>query len=144
MIVLLDTNTWISAFLTPRGTPGRVVTLIRLGLLDAVASERLWSELGRAVEYDRVRKALERDGLLEDARRFVQAHPKVALVPSVAPVANWVASDPDDDWVVQCALTAKAERIVTGDKALLELRQVQDVRVVTPRELLDEIGVVVE
>jgi predicted nucleic acid-binding protein len=53
-------------------------------------------------------------------------------------------SDPDDDWVVQCALTAKAERIVTADKALLALRQVQAARVVTPRELLDEIGVVVE
>ena len=144
MIVVLDTNIWLSAFLTPRGIPGRVVMLVRMGIVRAVSSSKLWGELTRAAEYDRVRLPLQRDGVWEDTRRFLGSHPNVTLVTSVEPTTNWLPSDPDDNWVIQCAITAKADRIVTGDKGLRELEAVEGVRIVTPRALVDEIGVIVE
>ena len=45
MIVVLDSNVWASAFLAPRGVPGSILTLVRMGLLRAVSSSRLWNEL---------------------------------------------------------------------------------------------------
>ncbi len=41
---------------------------------------------------------------------------------------------------IGCALTASAERIVTGDGKLLELRAVEDVTIVTARQFLAEIA----
>jgi putative PIN family toxin of toxin-antitoxin system len=144
MIVVLDTNIWLSAFLSPRGLPGRLVTLVRMGMIQAVSSPKLWAELTRAADYDRVRIPLQRKGLWEDTRRFLASHPKVTLVASVEPSENWLPKDPDDNWVIQCAVTAKADRIVSGDKPLLELEIVQGVKIVTPRALVDEIDVVIE
>lgn len=144
MILVLDSNIWLSAFLSPRGTSGRLFELVRLGLLDVVSTEKLWEELSRSAEYDRVRKPLERDGVWADTRLFLATRPNVRFVPSIVPVANWVTADPDDNWVVQCALTARADRIVTGDKALRALNVVESVKIVSARELLDETGIVVD
>lgn len=138
MIAVLDTNVWTSAFLSPQGAPGRLVTFVRMGLLDVVSSSRLWDELQRAVRYDRVRRLLERDGLWHDTEAFLQKHPRVTFVVAVEPTSNWLPQDIDDNWVIQCALTARADRIVSGDKALLALGQVGGIKIVSPRELLTE------
>ena len=42
--------------------------------------------------------------------------------------------DPDDAPILACALAAKADLFVTGDKALLEMLAVESVPVVSPRE----------
>ena len=68
----------------------------------------------------------------------------VTLVASVEPTSNWLPKDPDDDWVIRCALTAKADRIVSGDKPLLELKAVEGVKIVSPRDLVEEIGIVLD
>jgi predicted nucleic acid-binding protein len=47
-----------------------------------------------------------------------------------------VVRDPDDDHVLACALTARAELIVTGDSGLLTLLNYQNIPIVTPAEAL--------
>jgi len=42
-------------------------------------------------------------------------------------VPSVVIRDPDDDHVLACALTARAELIVSGDKDLLDLNTYQDI-----------------
>lgn len=41
MIVVPDSNIWLSAFLSPRGTSGRLFELVRLGLFDVASAEKL-------------------------------------------------------------------------------------------------------
>jgi predicted nucleic acid-binding protein len=41
-----------------------------------------------------------------------------------------VAPDPDDDAVIATALAANAERVVTGDRALLSVSEYQGVRII--------------
>ncbi len=53
-------------------------------------------------------------------------HP-VAIVPTIL-------DDPDDDQVLACALAAKAELIVSGDRHLLDLKE--RLRVVTAAEAI--------
>jgi uncharacterized protein len=43
--------------------------------------------------------------------------------------------DPDDIPVVACAIAGGADVLVTGDKALLDLQEIDGIRVVSPREL---------
>ena len=48
-----------------------------------------------------------------------------------------VVKDDPDNRILECALAGKAEAIVTGDRALLALREYRGVRVVGLREYLD-------
>jgi predicted nucleic acid-binding protein len=51
-----------------------------------------------------------------------------------------IAPDPDDDVVLGTALAAKADFIVTGDRALRSVVQFQGIRIVSVAEALEAIG----
>jgi predicted nucleic acid-binding protein len=44
-------------------------------------------------------------------------------------------SDPDDAPVLACAVATKADVFVTGDKALLDLGEIEDMPILSPRQL---------
>ncbi len=44
-------------------------------------------------------------------------------------------SDPDDILVLACAVAAKSDAFVTGDKLLLNLRKIEGMPIISPREL---------
>lgn len=47
-----------------------------------------------------------------------------------------ICRDPDDDKILDCALSARAKYIVTGDKDLLSLGWFQSIEIVTPAAFL--------
>jgi len=50
----------------------------------------------------------------------------------------WVADRDDDDRILECALAARAEYLVTGDKEhSLPLHSIGATRIVTPADFLD-------
>jgi len=51
-------------------------------------------------------------------------------------ISNWVASDPDDDKVIECAVEAQADYIVTGNMRHFPER-VRGVVTPGPRAFLD-------
>ncbi len=48
--------------------------------------------------------------------------------------------DADDIPILACAIAGKADVFVTGDKELLELRKIEDLAVVSPRELWNQLA----
>lgn len=48
--------------------------------------------------------------------------------------------DPDDVPVLACAVSAKANVFVTGDKALLDLRRIDDMPILSPRQLWQKLS----
>ncbi len=48
--------------------------------------------------------------------------------------------DSDDIPILACAIAGKADVFVTGDKELLELRKIEDLAVVSPRELWNRLA----
>ena len=48
--------------------------------------------------------------------------------------------DADDIPVLACAIAGKADVFVTGDKELLDLRKIEDLAVVSPRELWNQLA----
>jgi putative PIN family toxin of toxin-antitoxin system len=52
------------------------------------------------------------------------------------PVVVQAARDPEDNHVLGCALAARAEIIITGDKDLLALHPIENIAVVTPAQFL--------
>jgi hypothetical protein len=56
MIVVFDTNVVISALLSPRGAPARVIDLWEAEVFDLAISMPLLDELRRVLDYERVKK----------------------------------------------------------------------------------------
>lgn len=76
----------------------------------------------------------------ESLLRFLRTEP--LLVPG-KPKERIVPDDPDDDFVVACALEGNADYIISGDPHLTELKSYRGIEILPPaefvtRELLSE------
>jgi uncharacterized protein len=130
--VVLDTNIIVSGLLNPRGAPAAI--------LDSATSEQFRCFLSESV-IDEYEEVLARDYLRIDpnrAARFIRALRRVAVL--VRPQGKLIVTrDPDDDKVVECAVEAGADFIVTGNTRDFP-SQFRGVRVVTPRDFLVILG----
>jgi putative PIN family toxin of toxin-antitoxin system len=128
IIVIFDTNIFISAF-EFGGVPRDAFLLAASGLFELYTSPILLDE---------------RTGVLHD--RFGYSHEKVqdtrkrlkrlcTLVEPAEAISD--CSDPDDNRVLECAVSAKAGYIVTGDRALLRLSPFRGIQIVTAAQLLE-------
>ena len=140
MIVVVDSNVWVSAFLSRSEVPAQVVGACLHGAVTFAATKHLLEELEQVFDYERIRTALEARGVIEEARAAIALLRRtVLLVKDVEPRQQWVLDDPDDDWVIQCALSADADYIVSGDQNLLSLRRVGATRIVSPSDFMNEV-----
>ena len=133
MIVVLDTNVWISAlqFARHRGTPTRA--LEKAMSEDVIAScIEIETEILRVLvekfswEWDRAHAAL--DMVLARAIH-VQLHGTVE-----------VCRDPQDNMFLECAMRAKADLLVAGDKDLLVLNSYKGTQIITPAEYVGNVA----
>jgi len=123
--VFLDTNVLIAAF----AARGLCADVFRLAATDhtLLIGAPVLVEMRRILETKLRMPAPARNEVLQVLRRFEQ-------VPAAkAPVALGI-EDPDDDWVLACAIAGSAEVFVTGDKALLRLHQAGQLPIVSPRQ----------
>ncbi len=130
--VVLDTNVVVSGLLRQKGAPAAI--------LDAATSKQFRCYVSESL-LDEYREVLTRDYLGLDQRRaarFIGDLREIAIF--VVPRKKvTVARDPDDDRVLECALEAGADFIVTGNIRDFPA-QFRGVRVVTPRDFLFVLG----
>ena len=125
MRVFLDTNVLVAAFAT-RGMCADVVRTV-LAEHEWVVSETVLGELRRVLG-DKI--GLPEKGVLSIID-FVRQQAKLADQKEGSPGVS--LRDPDDVPVLNEALGGSADVLVTGDKDLLELERVQEMRILTPR-----------
>lgn len=128
MRVVLDTNILISACWKPGGNEARMIELVQTGVLVACVSD------GLVAEYREVaaRKKFEKQRVcLAAAIETI-----LSRAVSVAPLENCDAcGDPDDNLLLECALAAEAQFVVTGNLADFPAEW-RGVRVVNARAML--------
>jgi putative PIN family toxin of toxin-antitoxin system len=129
--VVFDTNIYISAFITPGGRGEAAYRQAVDGRLALFTSVPILTELAR-----KLREKFEWDDAhLTAAIRHVAA---VATVVRPTERLALLADDPDNR-ILECALVANAEAIVTGDRHLLALGSYQGVQVITLAKFLENI-----
>jgi len=133
----LDLNVLVSALLSPRGAPARLLDLWRDEAFIAVTSETLLAALEQVLsrptfahKYGLSSESIA--ALLQGLRRFALVTPGVYRVADVAP-------DAEDDAVLACAVEGNADYLVTGDKGLLSLDEYEGVHIVTPTAFVKEL-----
>jgi hypothetical protein len=130
---VLDANVLISAILSPRGAPARLLQAWQAGKFDLVISPGLLAELRRALAYPK----LERLVPAADADAFVAWISRSGLL-AVDPVGEPPvrAIGPDDDYLLALAAAERAV-LVSGDAHLTVLADRFPVR--TPAAFLAQL-----
>lgn len=127
MRIVLDTNVLISALAFPGSKPDQLLARVRRGEIDLFISPFILSVLREKFRL----AAKEADARVRAIRAI--AH----LVDPTERVTVVTAKD-DDNRILECALAAEAEFLVTGDKAhLLPLGSYRHTRIVDPAQLLE-------
>src|SRR4051794_34333551 len=133
---VLDSSILVSAFLTPHGS---VVQLLReptrsqyqLCLSEYILTETADTLLFKA----RLRAYAYTD---TEVRVFIHGLLTRAEMTNSLPTLRAVPNDPKDDPIIATAVAAKADYLVTGDRAhLLPIGQYEGIRIVSPRDFLD-------
>jgi predicted nucleic acid-binding protein len=70
----------------------------------------------------------------------MQRYRRLVTVVAPAPIPTTVQADPDDDHVLACALAARADLIVSGDRHLLDLGMYRSIRIVTSADALSALA----
>jgi len=134
MRIVLDTNVLISALAFPGSKPDQLLDRIRRGELELFISPFILSELYRVLQQKfrlPKREAATRVRAIRSIAQLVEPGERVTVVTAVD----------DDNRILECALAAQAEFLVTGDREhLLPLGTFGNTRIVAPAELLDLLG----
>ncbi len=127
---VLDTNVLVSGIGWPRSPPGRVVNWAVGGRFVLVTSEPRLAELERVLAYPRLAAAI---GAPVELVRLIG---EVAVVVEPDREVTAIEGDPADNRVLEAAVAAQADYIVSGDADLLGIRSFEGARIVTAREFI--------
>ncbi len=137
MRLVLDTNTIVSGFLW-KGQPHRLLNVAKTRRdITLYTSPKLLAELADVLSRNKLAAAVAATRRLPDA--LMRQYLDIAQVVTPATVAPVIPADPDDDHVLACALVAKADLIVSGDRHLLQLQRYQGIPIVTAGEAVRRI-----
>ena len=128
--VVLDTNILVSALIF-HGELSRIVECWKSGTIVPIISKETFEEFQAVLSYPKFKLTTgEIKNIIED-----EVLPFFEVIENTAEVRD-VCKDPDDDKFIACALSAKADFIVSGDKVLCDVGKYKSVHIINAREFL--------
>jgi len=134
--VVVDTNILVSAFFW-EGPPSKLLQAAKDEQVQLISSEILVAELQEVLSRSKFARNYQATGktaagLIANFR---------ALVEIVEPDAiERTSVDPDDDVVLACAVSGKADFIISGDGDLLRLKAYKDIPIWEVGHFMDNLG----
>ena len=142
-VIAVDTNIWVSAFLTPHGSPARLTFAWQANRFDVVVSVELLAELAQVLGRPRLQN------------KYCYSPEQVtAYLRSISTLANLVqvtgtldlCRDPDDNVLIETAILGQATYIVSRDEDITRDARVAQylgehgIRAMTISRFLSELG----
>jgi putative PIN family toxin of toxin-antitoxin system len=129
--IVLDTNVFVSGVFFS-GPPYQILRAWKNQELQIVVSQEILDE------YYRVGEELSERFPGTDLNPILELVASKTELVKAARLSEAVCDDPDDDKFFACAIGGKAEIIVSGDKHLLKMSGYKEIKVVRPRQFVDE------
>ena len=132
---VLDANVYVSAAVRPEGPPGQIIDrFLRDGAFEIVMSQAIVEEVLRALNYPKVRKYI-RSGL--DVELWFEDVVVLSHLVAGEHKLEGASRDTDYDKYIAAAIEGRARFVVAGDSDLLDLKEYDGIRIVSPRVFLD-------
>ena len=126
MRVVFDTNIFVSAFVIPGSLAERAILRIIEGKDVLLISREILDELLSILS-----GKFSKD--VEELCRIALYLDEIAIPIKPSKRVNILKDDPDNR-ILECAAEGRADAVVTGDKALLQLKSYRNIRIITLRE----------
>jgi uncharacterized protein len=133
--LVIDSNVWIAALISPTGTARQLVDVVFDHGIDILLSESTFGELASRLDrpkFDRYREP-------ESWNVFLSELVELALWHEDAGTATGISRDADDNKFLALAVTGQADAIISGDGDLLELVAHEGIPVLTPAQFLQRL-----
>lgn len=142
MQVVLDTNIIVRAAGRPDGVARELIRLLLGSQHTLVTSGFILEEVQRVLRYPRMARMSQLTE--EQQHEFLRELTKGARVVDLDESPDLVSSDPDDDFILQTAVTGQADVVCSRDRHLREPDVVtycreRGIRVLSDIELIQEI-----
>jgi uncharacterized protein len=135
MLVVLDSNIFISALISPHGCPHEIYEAWLNSRFEAVTCQEQIDEIRRASRYPKLRAIIQ-----PSLFGFLLNHlDDVCTVAKVRRMHH--ADDPNDAYLLDLADAVKAHYLVTGDtkSGLIKMRKVGQARILTASQFCRQI-----
>ncbi|HZZ93235.1 MAG TPA: putative toxin-antitoxin system toxin component, PIN family [Usitatibacter sp.] len=132
MKVVFDSNIYISAFAIPGGLAGQALDAAMDGAFQVAVSRPILDEVLGILA-----RKFARDG--EELARVALLVSSLAEMVKPSHRIDLLADEPDNR-ILECAIAAKADVIVTGDRGMLALGACEGIPILSLREFLDALG----
>lgn len=114
-VVIVDTNVWVSAVINPHGFPAQLVNAWLAGRFEVAISLPILAEIAEVLMRPRIKNKYKLSGadidkflsLLQQRARHVEIHGAIRL-----------CRDPDDDLILETAISGHAQFLVSRDDDL--------------------------
>lgn len=132
---VVDTNTIVSAAISPKGLPRRVHEAWLKRRFTLLTSPQIIAEIVKVLNYDRIRKTYRLTD--EDIRTLIALlWTQAEVTPGTLEITG-VAPHQEDDKLISCAVEGEADFIVTGDKPFQVRGEFEGIRIISPRLFLE-------
>ena len=134
LVVVLDTNVFVSALLSPMGAPGLILRRFRQGDFNIVTSRQQIKEIQAVLKRPSLARALPK-GTTREAIGFFHLVKNLTKILK-PPGLSWDFKDSGDHFLLDLIVFAKANFLITGDHRLQSLKLIQGTAIVSPVEFL--------
>ena len=132
MLVVVDTNIFISYLLVPTSQPAKIVYLWQSGKFDVLTAQPQIDELMRVTRYPKIKERIS----TVLAGRFINDLRDLAIMVDDLPMVD-ISPDPYDNYLLAIASGGMADYLVTGDKLdLLALKKYNGTSIVSVTDFI--------
>ena len=131
MRVVFDTNIYISAFAIPGGNAEEAYFKAIQGEFELFTSVAILTETARVLQ-------MKFDWAEDKTRHAIQEISQTATVLRPRPTLHILRDEPDNR-ILECAMAAQADWIVTGDRYLLALKRHQGNTIISLADFLADL-----
>jgi hypothetical protein len=135
--IVIDTNILVSAILTPKGNPAKILKFILEGKLNLIISPAILEETRRVLRYPRLVKLLKKNKItLNEVYGFLDKLSRIAVITPGQLNIDVIQDDPSDNKILACGQEGEADFIISGDHHLTDLKTFQGIKIVHPSAFL--------
>jgi hypothetical protein len=130
MRLVLDANVFVSALISRKGAPAKLLEYWQEERFDVVISPAILQEVQRVLHYPKLQQRyhLPEEGI----QRLLRLFRRQAIGVEPSEELTVIQHDPTDNRYLECAIAGEADIVVSGDHHLVESGEYQGVQLLTP------------
>ncbi|PIN93488.1 putative toxin-antitoxin system toxin component, PIN family [Candidatus Pacearchaeota archaeon CG10_big_fil_rev_8_21_14_0_10_31_24] len=129
MKITLDTNFLISSTQWKNSVAHKILIKLIRNNYELFTTEEILTEFSEVLARDFEYENNEIEKILTNVLGFVKI-----IKPNIK--IEVVKEDPDDDKIIECAISSSSDYIITYDKHLLNLKEYEEIKIITPEEAM--------